>query len=76
MVLTNIRVPHRQAPLTEEEVQQAIIEGLDIVHILIGGYCKENIPSEIIARAHRFFWIQAVPGSDGCKCQHCLAVKV
>ena len=75
MMASNIRVPHREAPLSEEEAAWAIPEALELIHHLIGGYSAPNIPDEVVARAHRFFSLQSVPGDTGCVCKSCLAVS-
>lgn len=71
---SEIRIPHRKDPVTEEEAAHYLTEALWLVHVLIGSYCK-NLPDEVVARAHKFFEIQAVPGSKGCSCESCKTVE-
>ena len=72
---SEITIPHRSDPLSTEEAVRVITEGLQLVHMLIGSYCKD-LPDEMVARAHKFFSVQAVRLEDrdrGCRCSRCIA---
>ncbi len=73
---SEIRIPHRTDPLSPEEANKALIEAIELVHILVGGGWKPPLPDWLVARAHRFFSIQAVDPKErdkGCSCSACRA---
>jgi len=78
--MSEILIPHRTDSLSSEEATATIIEALDLVHTLIGSeLLKSPAPDWIIARAHKFFSVQALPDDreemkkNGCKCGACIA---
>ena len=67
-----IRIPRRDDPLSPEEASAVITEALQLVHALVGSYCKD-LPTELVARSHKFFSVQGLPGyrGQGCGCDDC-----
>ena len=70
---SEIKIPHRDDLLSTEEASQTITEALELVHVLIGSYSDGQFPPWLIARAHRFFSVQNLPGerNRGCGCDAC-----
>lgn len=77
LMINEIFIPRRADPLSPEEASETISEALELIHIFIGS--EHNMPDEIVARAHKFFSVQAVKSdreqmkNHGCGCKKCLS---
>ena len=70
-----IHIPHRSDPLSPEEAEKALGEGLYLIHCLIGGRDdQKGLPKELIKKSHDFFIsVQGVGEArqKPCGCQVC-----